>query len=78
MPYMALHPRSLEMHLKTGRTSKGGSRMSEPSSFKLEATVEEQLDYFSEVKRKAAVPRELEVHDPSAPLEQEQVPHESE
>lgn len=52
--------------------------MSEPSSFKLEATVEEQLDYFSEVKRKAAVPRELEVHDPSAPLEQEQVPHESE
>ncbi len=52
--------------------------MSEQSSFKLEATVEEQLDYFSEVKRKAAVPRELEVQDPSAPLEQEQVPHESE
>lgn len=52
--------------------------MSEPSSFKLEATVEEQLDYFSEVKRKAAVPRELEVEDPSILLDQDQVPHESE
>ncbi|WP_181578317.1 hypothetical protein [Arthrobacter sp. AQ5-05] len=43
----------------------------EPSVFKVEATPEEQIEYFTEERRKAALPREIELTDPESLNEEE-------
>jgi hypothetical protein len=40
------------------------SKRTKPRVFKLNATAEEQLAYFSEARRKEAVPREMELPSP--------------
>ncbi|GAA1886090.1 hypothetical protein GCM10009715_35300 [Paeniglutamicibacter psychrophenolicus] len=44
--------------------AKKGPEDIEPSVFRVEATPEEQIEYFTEERRKAAVPREIELTDP--------------
>jgi hypothetical protein len=44
--------------------ARGESKRIKPCVFKLKATVEEQLGYFSEARRKEAVPREIKLPDP--------------
>ncbi|WP_411731154.1 hypothetical protein [Paeniglutamicibacter sp.] len=50
--------------MESGDNTNNESKGIEASVFKLNATPEEQLEYFTEERRKAAVPREIELPDP--------------
>ena len=50
--------------MESSDRAKNESQGIEPSVFKLNATPEEQLEYFTEERRKTAVPREIELPDP--------------
>ncbi|MFL4480059.1 hypothetical protein ACIPUB_17510 [Paeniglutamicibacter sp. ORCA_105] len=50
--------------MESSDSVKNESQGIEPSVFKLNATPEEQLEYFTEERRKTAVPREIELPDP--------------
>lgn len=46
--------------------AKGDPQDIEPSVFTVEATPEEQIEYFTEERRKAALPRDIELTDPES------------
>ncbi|MBV1777788.1 hypothetical protein KRR55_01530 [Paeniglutamicibacter sp. ABSL32-1] len=50
--------------MESSDNTKNESQGIEPSVSKLNATPEEQLAYFTEERRKTAVPREIELPDP--------------
>lgn len=50
--------------MESNGDAKGESKKIEPSVFKPKATIEEQINYFTETRRKEAVPREMKVPEP--------------
>ena len=44
--------------------AKGESKKTVPTVFRPPATIDEQLEYFTDARRKEAMPRELELTDP--------------
>ncbi|MFL4476374.1 hypothetical protein ACIPVK_20445 [Paeniglutamicibacter sp. MACA_103] len=51
---------------------KNESKGVEPSVSKLKATPEEQFEYFTEERRQAAMPREIELPDPHLPDDEDE------
>ena len=58
--------------MESSDNAKNEAKGVEPSIFKPNATPEEQCEYFTEERRKAAIPREIELPDPHMPDDEDE------